>query len=116
MSDEAFDECVEFCKKTEFRHDNNGSMSTCRFGGAEGTDERVLALNTNVCRVQEETREVTPWEKVMTLNASLRRSGEARDGGLRDDVSCGEARERLMSRRLMSSTLWRCSRFCTLAE
>ena len=34
-------------------------MSKCRFGGAEGTDERVLALNTNVCRVQEETREVT---------------------------------------------------------
>ena len=43
----------------------------------------------------------------MTLNASLRRSGEVRDGGLRDDVSCGEVRERLMSRRLMSSTLWR---------
>ena len=63
MSDEAFDECVEFCEKTEFRHDNHGSMSTCRFGGAEGTDERVLALNTNVCRVQEETREVTSvWE------------------------------------------------------
>ena len=36
MSDEAFDDCVEFCKKTEFRHDNHGSMSTCRFGGAEG--------------------------------------------------------------------------------
>ena len=59
MSDEAFDDCVEFCKETEFRHDNRGSMSTCRFGGAEGTDERVLALNTHVCRVQEETREVT---------------------------------------------------------
>ena len=25
----------------------------CRFGGAEGTDERVLALNTDDCRVQE---------------------------------------------------------------
>ena len=49
---------MEFCKKTKFRHDNHGSMSTCRFGGAEGTGERVLALNTNVCRVQEE-REVT---------------------------------------------------------
>ena len=41
----------------------DGWMSTCRFGGAEGTDERVLALNTNVCRVQEETREVTAVEE-----------------------------------------------------
>ena len=84
------------CKETEFRHGNHGS---------------VLALNTNVCRVQEETREVIFVGE--GHDASLRRSGEARDGGLRDDVSCGEARERLMSRRLMSSTL---CRFCTLAE
>ena len=42
---------VELCEKTEFRHDNHGSMSK---GGAEGTDERVLALNTDVC----ETRDV----------------------------------------------------------
>ena len=35
-------------------------MSKCRFGGAEGTDERVLA-------------------KDMTLNAVLRRHGEARE-------------------------------------
>ena len=35
------DECVEVCKKTEFIHDNPGSMSKCRFDGAEGADERV---------------------------------------------------------------------------
>ena len=34
-------------------------MSKCRFGGAEGTDERVLASNTDDCRVQEETKKVT---------------------------------------------------------
>ena len=70
-------ECVELCKKTEFRHDNHGSMSKgtgsqqyigtpvlrCRIGGAEGTNESVLALNTDVCRVQEETREVTSVEE-----------------------------------------------------
>ena len=31
--------------------------------GAEGTDERVLALNTDDCHVQEETREVTSAEE-----------------------------------------------------
>ena len=39
--------------------------------GAEGTDERVLALNTDDCGVQEEMRKVIPWRKDMMLNASF---------------------------------------------
>ena len=40
--------------------------------GAEGTNERVLTLNTDDCRVQEELRKVIPWRKDMMLNVSLR--------------------------------------------
>ena len=57
------DECVELCEKTEIRHENHGSMSK-KIGSrqylvrqysdaAEGTDERVLALNTDVCKRRE---------------------------------------------------------------
>ena len=42
-----------------------------------------------VCKKKREKS--LPKRKDMTLNASLRRHGEARDGGLRDDVSCGES-------------------------
>ena len=36
-----------------------------------------MSTLANVCRVQEETKEVTPWRKDMTLNASLRRHDQA---------------------------------------
>ena len=39
------------------------TMVKFRFSGAEGTDERVLALNTDNRRVQEEARGVTSAEE-----------------------------------------------------
>ena len=68
-------------------------LSKCRFDGAEGTEERVLALHTMLCCVREEG-EVSSVRKDTTLNASL-------SGCVWDDVRCDEARERLMSRRQM---------------
>ena len=42
-------------------------MSKCRFGGAEGTDQRVLAENTDDCRVQETRCWTRRWDDVMKL-------------------------------------------------
>ena len=40
--------------------DNHGMQSKCRFDGAEGTEERVLALQTKLCRVREERETSRP--------------------------------------------------------
>ena len=45
-----------------------------------------------VCKKRREKS--LPWRKDMTLTASLRRRDEARDGGSREDIRRGEARER----------------------
>ena len=39
------------------------TLGNVNLSGAEGTDERVLASNTDDCRVQEETREVSSVEE-----------------------------------------------------
>ena len=46
--------CEVLEEKRSFHPDNQGMLSKCRFDGAEGTEDRVLALRTMRCRVRDE--------------------------------------------------------------